>query len=168
MLDPYGDHLFSCTGASKTPLHNLIRDTIFHITTKLAPLANLFSANTYVQLEPPNIMPTYPTLRPADIGIQLHSAPNMLANEADPPYLALDVTFTHTPNLPLNTALSLSSDRTALQNNTTKVHDDSAKQKFNVPHAYALSSHNIILLPITIDHLGGLGPFATRNLFSFR
>jgi hypothetical protein len=45
------------------------------------------------------------------------------------------------------------------------VHDDSARQKYNVPHAHQLLTHNITLLPFTIDHLGGLGYQATQFLF---
>jgi hypothetical protein len=76
------------------------------------------------------------------------------------------VTFTHIPQLPNQLARTTSSDRPNPNNPThKKVHDDSARQKFNVPHAYALHTHNIILLPFTIDHLGGLGSFATTFLF---
>jgi hypothetical protein len=163
-LDPYGDHLFSCTNASKTPIHNLLRNTCYHILSKIAPMAKLVTTPTDIQLEPPNIAPLCPTLRPADIGIQL--TPDQ-RNSADttPPLLALDVTFTHIPLLTNQSAHATSSDRPVSKNPTHKVHDDSARQKFNVPHAYALHAHNIILLPFTIDHLGGLGPFATTFLF---
>jgi hypothetical protein len=80
------------------------------------------------------------------------------------PYLALlDVTFTHTSSI----ATTLSSDHPVSTNPTYKVHDDNAKQKFNVPHPYTLFAHNILLLlPISIlDHLGRLGPFATAFFF---
>jgi hypothetical protein len=58
-----------------------------------------------------------------------------------------------------------SSDRPVPYNPTHKIHDESVGQKFIVPQAYALHTHNIILLPFTIDHLGRLGPFATTFLF---
>jgi hypothetical protein len=163
ILDPYGDHFFSCTAISKTPIHNRLRDTCFHILTKLAPLANLTTAPTDVQLEPPNIIPSFPTLRPADIGLQLIPKPNMNADPDSNPFLALDITFTHIPNIQSLNASS--SDRPEKITNTSKVHDDSARQKFNVPHAFAILSHNLILLPMTFDHLGGIGPFATDFLF---
>jgi hypothetical protein len=159
-LDPFGDHLFSCTNASKTPIHNHLRNTCYHILAKIAPLASLVATPTDIQLEPPNTIPLYPTLRPADIGLQLTPTPQNNHDESAP-LLALDVTFTHTPR----TASPHSSDRPDSNNNTNKVHDESARQKFNVPHAYALLTHNIILLPFTIDHLGGLGSFATNFLF---
>jgi hypothetical protein len=164
-LDPFGDHLFSCTNASKTPIHNLIRNTCFHILSKLAPMANIATSPTDIQLEPPNLVPTCPTLRPADIGIHLPEQQNPHDSDITPPWLALDVTFTHIPHVPIRLSNALSSDRPDSNNPTHKVHDDSARQKFNVPHAYALHTHNIILLPFTIDHLGGLGPFATTFFF---
>jgi hypothetical protein len=127
LLDPYGDHFFSCTAISKTPIHNRIRDTCFHILTKLAPLANLTTAPTDVQLEPPNIIPSFPTLRPADIGLQLIPKPNMNATSETNPFLAMDITFTHIPNIKLPNASS--SDRPEKTTATSKVHDDSARQK---------------------------------------
>jgi hypothetical protein len=163
LLDPYGDHLFSCQAASKIPIHNRIRDTCFHILTKLAPIANITSNVTDIQLEPPNVLPSYPTLRPADIGLHLIPTPNLQNLHDSDPFLAIDVTFTPTPSPPSLTASS--SDRPEKQTNTTKVHDESARQKFNVPHAFALLTHNIILLPVTFDPLGGIGSFATEFFF---
>jgi hypothetical protein len=160
-LDPFGDHLFSCTNASKTPIHNHLCNTCYHILTKIPPMASLVSTPTDIQLEPPNIIPLCPTLRPADIGLQLKQGPQNNHNDPTAPIFALDVTFPHTPR----SVNSHSSDRPDSNNNTNKVHDESARQKFNVPHAYALLTHNIILLPFTIDHLGCLGSFATTFLF---
>jgi hypothetical protein len=87
----------------------------------------------------------------------------MNATSETNPFLAMDITFTHIPNIKLPNASS--SDRPEKTTATSKVHDDSARQKFNVPHAFAILSHNIILLPMTFDHLGGIGPFATDFLF---
>jgi hypothetical protein len=87
----------------------------------------------------------------------------MNATSENNPFLAMDITFTHIPNIKLPNASS--SDRPEKTTATSKVHDDSARQKFNVPHAFAILSHNIILLPMTFDHLGGIGPFATDFLF---
>jgi hypothetical protein len=51
-------------------------------------------------------------------------------------------------------------------NPTHHVHHNSAKQKYNVPHAHQLLTHNIALLPFTIDHLGSIGYYqATQVLF---
>jgi hypothetical protein len=125
-------------------------------------MANSSLATTDVQLEPPNFIPTFPTLQLAGIGIQLQPKASPSNIDDDLPYLALDVTFTHTPYI----ATTLSSDHPVSTNPTYIVHDDSAQQKFNVPHAYALFAHNILLLPNTTDHLGGLlGPFATSLFF---
>jgi hypothetical protein len=97
ILDPYGDHFFSCTAASKTPLHNQMRDTVFHILSKLGPIANLVRTHTDVLLESPNLLLTFPTLRPADIGIHILPKPSYTSHESPEPYLAINITFTHTP-----------------------------------------------------------------------
>jgi hypothetical protein len=87
----------------------------------------------------------------------------MNTDEFEPPYLALDITFTPVPSL--TNLQQLSSDHPDQKSQLHKVHDDSARQKFNVPHAFALLSRNVSLLPITFDHLGGIGPFATNFFF---
>ena len=43
-------------------------------------------------------------------------------------------------------------------------HEDSARAKIEVPHAKALLTHGVTILPFTIDHLGGLGSFACSFL----
>jgi hypothetical protein len=163
LLDPYGDHLFSCTGASKIPMHNRLRDTCFHILSKIAPIANLVTTTTDIQLEPPNVLPSHPTLRPADIGIRPTPKIDTNMGDFDPEYIALDITFTATPVLTF--PRQLSSDQPEQKTQITKVHDDSARQKFNVPHSFALLSHNVTMLPITFDHLGGIGPFAVNFFY---
>jgi hypothetical protein len=162
ILDPYGDHLFSCTAASKSPMHNHIRDTLYHIFTKLGPIAQLVRTPTDIVLEPPTLLPTFPTLRPADIGIQLLPRPAYSKHEYPEPYLAIDITFTHIPNYK---ARALSQVPPDIKTPTHQVHDDSAKLKFNVPHAHHLRYQGISLLPFMIDHLGGLGYQATDFLF---
>jgi hypothetical protein len=81
--------------------------------------------------------------------------------ESDP-FLAIDITFTPTPQPHRHKAIS--SDHPE-KHTITKVHDESARQKFNVPHAFALLTHNIILLPMTFDHLGGIGSFVEQFFF---
>lgn len=160
-LDPYGDHLFSCTMASKTPIHNYMRDTMYHILTKLGPLAKLVRTPTDIQLEPPHLLPHLPTLRPADIGLYLLPDPKYHHNETTEPCAAIDITFTPVPSFPTPTPSLVP----PVTNPLFQVHDDSAKRKFNVPHAPHLSHQKIILIPFTIDHFGGLGHFANRFLF---
>ena len=45
------------------------------------------------------------------------------------------------------------------------VHEVSAWAKFCVAHALALLATGMVLLPFTIDHLGGIGPFGCSLLF---
>jgi hypothetical protein len=159
-LDPYGDHLFSYTMASKTPLHNYLRDTLYHIMAKLGPIVQIIRTASDVLIEPPSLIPGLPTLCPADIGLHILPPPKYHTTDLPTPFLAIDVTFTHIPNCSTapNHILPAS-------NPTHQVHDFSARQKYNVPHAHLLLTHNIILLPFTIDHLGGLGFQATQFLF---
>jgi hypothetical protein len=160
-IDTYGDHFFSCTAASKTPLHNYMRDTLYNVLATVGTLANLIRTSTDVILEPPSLLPGRPSLRPADIGLQLLTPPNYSRHDQPDPYLAIDVTITAVPK-PAAIPPSLVSPDTFI---TQQIHDDSAKHKFNVPHAYQLHQNNILLLPFTIDHLGGFGPFATTFLY---
>lgn len=52
-----------------------------------------------------------------------------------------------------------------VSNDLLKAHENSAKLKFNVSHANHLLFHDILLLPFTIDHLGGIGPHAHKFLY---
>jgi hypothetical protein len=79
------------------------------------------------------------------------------------PFLALDITFTHISHP--RRQIANSSDRPEKHTTIAKVHDESARQKFNVPHAFALLTHNVIILPMTFDHLGGIGSFAADFFF---
>jgi hypothetical protein len=164
ILDPFGDHLFSCTAASKTPIHNYIRDTLYHILAKIGPLANIVRSPTDVSIEPPTLLPGLPTLRPADIGLQLLPSPKYKTTHTHNPYLAIDVTFTHVPSIE-PTSHDAPTHVPPVSNATHQVHDDSAKMKYNVPHAHQLYCQNISLLPFTVDHLGGIGHIATQFLF---
>ena len=46
-----------------------------------------------------------------------------------------------------------------------RVHEESAREKICVPYAKAFLIHGVTVLPFTVDHLGGLGSFATSFLF---
>jgi hypothetical protein len=106
-----------------------------------------------------------PTLRPADIGIQIIPKPLYTNHESPDPYLAIDITFTHTPII-INKARALPNQVPPEPKNPThQVHDDSTKLKYNIPHAHHLRHQAIAILPFTIDHLGGLGYQATTFLF---
>jgi hypothetical protein len=89
-------------------------------------------------------------LQLADIGIQLQPKTSSSNIDDDPPYLALDITFAHTPYI----ATTLSSDHPVSTNPTCKVHDDSAKQN-SMSHMHTLCLHTTIfsyqLLPIILD-----------------
>lgn len=151
-LDPYGDHIFTCTKASKTPLSNSVRDTLFTILRTIGPLSSLCHPLTDVLLEPPQWLHNFPGRRPADVGINLRPQSSTKA-----PLLyrriAIDVTITTAqpsappaPNLP----------DPPLTHTLTKAHHKSAQDKFangGTPVTAEINQAGIYLLPFTVDHL---------------
>jgi hypothetical protein len=114
-----------------------------------------------VSIETPALLPNHPTKRPADVSIALAPGPAIKL----PPSItriAIDITITksprHAPGLPASTTpVTL-----------TKAHQTSARAKFIGPNPNViaeLNSEGILLLPFTIDHLGGLGHFFHHFLY---
>ena len=161
LLDPEGDHLFSCTAAHKTALSNTIRDAVFDVLQHLAPQVGLVEDHRDVHIEPPGLTPQHSrNIRPADVGLLLRQP---YKNEAFH-YVALDVTI---PPPPTRTPLPDPADHTALASAASRPHQESARSKFcrDNDTAVHLLQNGIYLLPFTIDHLGSLGSFAHSILF---
>ena len=164
-LDDFGDHFFSCPKASKTKLHNTIRDTLYTICRSLGPINGLVRNRTDIFLEPLGLLPDYHrNSRPADIGLVLSSSA-VNRNLPTHSYLAIDVTIPALPK-PLTTAPSGLPNLTLPTRFASQAHHDSCHKKFSVDYAPHLISQGIFLLPFTVDHLGGLGPFAHSFLYS--
>eukprot|EP00978_Attheya_sp_CCMP212_P013732 scaffold34572_cov54-Attheya_sp.AAC.2 len=73
ILDPYGDHLFSCKSHSKTTIHNKFRDSFFLILKEISPLSSLIRTHHGIGIEPKGLLPNFPsTNRPADVALKLH------------------------------------------------------------------------------------------------
>ena len=160
-IDPMGDHLFSCTAASKTPLSNAIRDTLFDVLQQLAPAAAAVDTPHDVHIEPPGLAPQHHrNIRPADVGMLL-SQPHK--NEPFN-YVAIDITI---PPPPQPQPLLDPSDHTTLASMASRTHQEAARAKFcrDPDTAKHLFDNGIYLIPFTVDHLGGLGSFADRLLF---
>ena len=170
-IDPCGDHFFHCRNYHKTSTHNAIRNCLFSLFKTIAPLSGACRCSQDVLLEPPNLIPSLPTTnsRPADVA--LHLIPNHFASL--PPQhttICLDVTIAPAP-----TALSqcqplldeLDPKHPAIQL-AHSVHHKAARDKFcsSQPRVKAINDHNLVLVPFTVDHLGGFGYFAHRLLFS--
>ena len=170
LLDPYGDHFFSCTKQHKTKLSNKLRDAIFFLLQDIAPRSHIVRNESDIHLEPTNLLPHHPrNIRPADIGFPIQ--PPLPDNRFH--YLAIDVTVpTPHPHLP-PTALS---DEQAQQGelpfdniaaDASQVHHSAARQKFthDTITTSLINNNNLLLLPFSVDHLGGLGFFAHTILF---
>lgn len=169
-MDQYGDHMFRCN-YNKVVLHNDIRDVVYVICEALAPGTGFTHSSYSVIRETPNLIPEQPTKRPADVGFPL--CPSALSSPPPLPatYLAIDVTVPRSP------ALEDRSDPTT--NPTTKAHLHSIKKKLRgIDKANAQATQEqyiqnllhaqLLLLPFTVDHLGGLGPFSHSFLYGSR
>lgn len=166
-LDSFGDHLTQCQhfGKRKAHQHDHLRDCVYTICRRLAPLAGFAPATSAIALEPKHLIPNS-NARPADVYISL--SPTYLRTPATNPSkaLAIDVVVTPPPpslpsSVPLNAVPA------------TYWHNEKAKNKFRGNHTDYTSPDTIAhltaartqLLPFTVDPLGGLGYFAHRFLF---
>ena len=171
-LDPYGDHFFSCRRFSKAAAHNKIRDGLFLCVSQLGPIAEFIHTHSDVLLEPHHLLAQHPTSRPADVGLFLHpSYPSCTG--APFRFAALDVTIT--PSLPSTTHLA---DTYNYAESARRLHLDSERHKFNGRDVRSHGSlvtgqflidecnrHDILLLPLSFDPLGGIGPIATSFFY---
>ena len=120
-------------------------------------------AATDVLIEPTNLIPTLPLKRPADVAIKLRTTSNT------PTYAAIDVSI---PPLPLDPShpryLQSSNPKSCFE-----AHLRCERSKFNgrpnedytaAQVTTLLNDNHITLYPFTVDHLGGVGPFARSLL----
>jgi hypothetical protein len=122
-LDPYGDHLFQCK-YNKKILSDNIRDTIYTICLTLAPLAGFTHSPHSISCETSDLLPTFPTKCPADVGI--HLRPLALSSTPNTPidFLAVDITVTKTP--------AVTTDEPASQTNpVSEAHLHSLRRKLS-------------------------------------
>jgi hypothetical protein len=164
-IDPYGDHFFSCKSLSKTSIHNRMRDSLYYITSHLSPLANITNTATDVSLEPTGLLPTFPTIRPADIS--LHIVPGSLHSPTSK--LLIDVTILPMPHVVTTNDSYLTS--------VIGLHEKHENSKFTGKHGRYNSTalrepilqeillKRYTLLPFTIDPGGQIGPLAATFLW---
>jgi hypothetical protein len=73
-LDIFGDHYFDChTHYPKTALHNRVRDGFYHVFCDIAMHTPNMESEKDVHHEPTNVAPSFPTVRPGDVVLQLHN-----------------------------------------------------------------------------------------------
>ena len=160
-LDPQGDHLFSCSMASKTALSNAVRDTVYDLLSRLAPAAGYVEDCKDVHIKPPGLAPQHTrNVRPADVGLLLKQPQK---NEPFN-YVAIDVTI---PPPHARTPLPIPVDNSALGLAASRPHQEAARSKFchDDNTAKHLLANGVYMIPFTVDHLGSLGSFAQRLLF---
>lgn len=159
-MDIYGDHAFSCTFFNKTTMHHRLRDTLFYIFQKLAPLSGLCLTEADVVLEPKGLLPSLPTRRPADIAIRL--LPDALPHTT---HLLMDVTSVSFP----------ADTKDSNPSSVFQHHQRQENRKFNGPSKHgtvigdlpkALLRHRFSYLPLTFDPGGILGPASSGFLWS--
>jgi hypothetical protein len=165
--DVYGDHFFHCRSpvGHKTSLHNSMRDAVLYIFRTLGPLSGWTVHDYDVACEPTQLLPNYPGHRPADVGITLQPQASP-AHAAPHTYMAIDVTITPPPTLPLPDTPVNPYNPYAAQ--ARKVHMTSIRDKFQGRRHGPTENLNEVgftLIPFTIDPYGSLGYFTNRLLY---
>lgn len=163
-LDPHGDHFFTCRH-HKSAISNTIRDSLTHVCRILGPLSGFTNSSQSVTRETSQLLPNALSRRPADVG--MHLQPTYLPRQSShaPSFLAIDVTVPSPPSssrdAPLSSAVTVITQ-----------HREKEKEKFRVRSSNDrnnvlndLVNQNILFIPFSVDHLGGLGPLAHRLLF---
>ena len=158
-IDAYGDHFYSCTACSKTPFHDRMRDTIFHGLRHVLPFTPFASSSQDIALETTGLVPSRPTLRPADVAIRLPTGSSPFPADL----LLLDVTCT-----PCLSSSAISDDINPL-NPFIRLHEEVENRKFKGRYGPSivdeLLAQHASFLPFTFDPGGLLGPFASDFLF---
>ena len=175
--DPYGDHYFSCAQYHKTFLHNSVRDALFLALQKLAPIAEITHTHLDVQFEPPGLLPTLPSKRPADVAI--HLIPNAIKRiPLNHHTVCVDVTIPPPPlppppSVPIPERLHepppglLNPLHPAIHSaNTAHLKASCEKCRRDEALMYHINRQGLILVPFTVDHLGSLGHFAHQLLYA--
>ena len=166
-IDSYGDHFFNCHRASKSNLHNRIRDTLFFILSRTAPYAGFVTTASDLAMEPSSLLPAYPDIRPADVAMRIPPGTTPTSSSM----LLIDLTCIPMPSLLLNnpqTPISVAEHHEAYENRKF-----TGRSRTNAAGIYirdddiisTINCQNYTLLPFTFDPGGFLGPLATAFTF---
>ena len=166
LLTPYGDHFFSCQRFSKLLLSNSIRNALWAICHATSSLAGLTTSHNDVFLEPRHLSHSFPSSRPADVGLRL--TPTYISDPMSIPFkfLAIDVSVAPTPPFhddPTKNAASALHNHLSVE--ASKFLGRDTKHCIGQMLIHELTSHGTSILPFSIDPFCGLGPFATSLLF---
>lgn len=161
-----GDHAFGCPDQSvshKSKLSNGERDTIAHVSQQIAPTAGYVDDANSVTTETPQLLPRDLRKRPTDIGLPLNPSCLQRQSPHAANFLAIDATVPSPPSQ------SRGATHTAVS--ATYKHHKAEKKKFDGRDTGSrtaiedLVTQNMLLLPMSIDHLGGFGTLGHRFLF---
>ena len=147
-------------------MSNSIRYALWAICHATSSLAGFTTSHHDVFLEPQHLSPSFPSSRPADVGLRL--SPSYAPDPLTAPFcfLAIDVSVAPTP--PLHDDPTKNAD-SALHNHLTveaaKFLGRDTKHCIGQMLIHELTSTGTSILPFSIDPLGGLGPFAISLLF---
>ena len=166
-IDLYGDHFFNCHRASKSNLHNRLRDTLFFILSRTAPYAGFITTPSDLAMEPSSLLPPYPDIRPADVAMRIPPGTTPTSS----PMILIDLTCIPMPSLLLDnpqTSISVVEHHEAYENRKF-----TGRSRTNAAGVYirdddiisSINHQNYTLLPFTFDPGGFLGPLATAFTF---
>jgi hypothetical protein len=173
----------SCKSCSKKAASDSIRDGLSLVIQKVGPIAKICYSGTDTSIEPSELLPDHPRIKPFDVAWYNH--PQAMDEFTTCPYGMTGADVVITPNLPLPPP-SLDND---LHLQTTLVvshHQQSERDKYkNRPRTYIeeddhgnktvvkvpghqiirdINTENLLLYPFTVDPLGTLGPMANTLL----
>ena len=179
-IDIYGDHFFHCKKHSKTSMHNHMRDCIHFITSALGPLANFTPSSSCYKKEESDLLPSFPSLRPADISIHQDDNPLNRYFRKNNPITAIDCTFTGAPakkeqahntytqckdnfiNLHLKYEAKKYNRGPYIMTNKDKHNKQLNKIISGESIMKEMNNQNITLLSFTFDDHGAMGPLANK------
>lgn len=174
IIDPFGDHIMSCTHHNKTVMSNCIRDGLCRLLRDVCTSVDLTSSPTMVTTEPENILPCLPKLRPFDVCIRLDHAQHDSIWKSTLNTIGIDVTcVTSTPSPPNpSQAARLNELQSRLQKGEKEKFCRSAYscKLSNTTLSGDAIMHNIIsndmtLIPAAISPHGHTGDLLNRFLY---
>ncbi len=173
VMDHYGDHAFACT-ASKTTMHNQIRDGLVELLQRLLITVRLIHTPTAVTDETPRILPSLPRLRPFDLSVKLDQLLMDKSWRCPLNYIGFDVYC-------ISSMISSSHRSQQNQNKASFIRlQDGEKEKFcrrgasDKKKKTTLSGDDIMreilqvdsaLIPIAVTEFGSFGPLFNRFMF---
>ena len=165
VIDIYGDHYFECAKHSKATMHNKVRDALYFVLRKLAPLSGAVYSKDDVLFEPQGLCRRHPLRRPADVAIRLADRCVGTSTRCQFRYAALDVTITRPPQVSATIPTQSSLIRSHMLKEVEKWRGASRDGVPGHEVIEDLLANDTVILPITVSPFGNIGPTARSFLF---